>query len=241
MKMEKTLFLAAILITSPATPVHAGFLDKLMDSPIFSPQKTATDNETIVSALKEALSIGTENAVGSVSRLDGYFANEIIRILMPPEIGKVAKVLRSAGFGYKVDEFELSMNRAAERAAPEAAAIFIGAIKEMSFEDAVKILDGDDTAATDYFRSKTSGSIHNAFGPIVSSAMNEVGVTRYYKGMVDAYSSIPFTGSVLIDLDKYVTDRSIDGLFYMVGEEERKIRTDPAARVTDLLKSVFGK
>jgi hypothetical protein len=132
------------------------------------------------------------------------------------------------------------MNRAAEKAAPQAKSIFVGAIKEMTFEDAKKILNGGDTAATDFFKAKTSANLYESFKPIVSSSMDEVGATRSYKEMMGRYTALPFTKAESVDLDHHVTNKALDGLFFMVGQEEKKIRTDPAARVTDLLKTVFG-
>jgi hypothetical protein len=196
---------------------------------------------TIISGLKEALSIGSQNAVAGVSRMDGYFANESIKILMPEKFQQAATVLGSIGFQQQVDDFVLSMNRAAERAAPKATASFVGAISEMSFVDAKNILNGGDTAATDYFRLKTSDELYEVFKPIVSSAMNEVGVTHYYRQIVEQYEAIPFTSIEPLDLDAYVTHSALDGLYYMVAQEEKKIRSDPAARVTALLRTVFGK
>jgi enolase len=139
-----------------------------------------------------------------------------------------------------VDEFVLSMNRAAEKAAPQAKSIFLSAIQEMSFEDAKKILNGGDTAATEFFKGKTGGKLSEAFKPIISASMNEVGATRNYKEMMAKYTALPFMKAESLDLDEYATNKSLDGLFYMVGQEEKKIRTNPAARVTDLLKTVFG-
>ena len=196
---------------------------------------------TIVSALKEALSIGTENAVRAVSKPDGFFGNQAIKILMPEKIQKVADVLKKVGYEKQVDEFILSMNLAAEKAAPKAASYFVDSIKQMTFEDAKKILNGSDTAATEYFRAKTYDRLYDEFQPIISSNMNNVGATRAYKEMMGKYESLPFVPKESLDLDRYVTRKSLDGLFYMVGQEEKKIRADPAARVTDLLKSVFGK
>jgi len=197
--------------------------------------------EKIASGLKEALQVGTENAVRSTGRLDGYFGNPKIKIPMPEKLQTMEKGLRALGQGDQVDEFVLSMNRAAERAAPEAKAIFWDAIREMSFRDAEKILNGSDTAATDYFRRKTTERLAAAFRPIVSDAMNQVGVTRQYKELVGRAQSIPFLKTEDLDLDDYVVRRALDGLFYVLGEEERKIRREPAARVTDLLKDVFGR
>jgi len=239
--MKKTyiasLSLAVLLCVSLA---YGGMLDNLMKG-LAGSSKQGPDDSTVVSGLKEALSIGTENAVKNVSRMDGYFGNEIIKILMPEKIQKVADVLRKVGYQKEVDDFILSMNRAAEKAAPMATSYFVGAIKEMSFDDAGKILNGGDTAATEFFKQKTSDKIAASFKPVVSSSMNEVGVTKKYKDMMGKYDSLPFVDKESIDLDNYVTNKAMDGLFYMVGEEEKKIRTDPAARVTDLLKTVFGK
>lgn len=195
----------------------------------------------IASGLKEALQIGTQNAVNLTGRLDGYFRNEAIKILMPEKLQTLEKGLRLVGYGPRVDEFVLSMNRAAERAAPRAKAIFWDAIGEMSFEDARKILNGGDTAATDYFQDKTTDRLTAAFRPVVDKAMNEVGVTRRYKELIGRYEAIPFVTSERLDIDQYVVTKALDGLFYVVGEEERKIRTNPTARVTDLLKEVFAK
>ena len=195
----------------------------------------------IASGLKEALQIGTQNAVNLTGRLDGYFRNEVIKILMPEKLQTLEKGLRLVGYGPRVDEFVLSMNRPAERAAPRAKAIFWDAIGEMSFEDARKILNGGDTAATDYFQDKTTDRLAAAFRPVVDKAMNEVGVTRRYKELIGRYEAIPFVTSERLDIDQYVVTKALDGLFYVVGEEERKIRTNPTARVTDLLKEVFAK
>ena len=162
-------------------------------------------------------------------------------IMMPEKIRKVADVMKKVGYEKQVDDFVTSMNRAAENAAPAAASHFPDAIKGMTFEDAKGILSGGDTAATDYFRTKTSDNLYEEFKPIVSSRMNEVGVTRSYKTMMGKYTSLPFMKEESVDLDHYVTEKSVDGLFYMIAQEEVKIRTDPAARVTDLLKKVFGK
>jgi hypothetical protein len=199
------------------------------------------DTNTTIAGLKEALSIGTGNAVTSSSKLDGYFGNQLIKILLPDNIQKVADVLAKVGYRKEVDAFILSMNRAAENAAPRAKEIFLGAIREMTFDDARKILTGGDTAATQYFKGKTSGSLYESFKPIISTSMNKVGVTKSYKDMMGKYDSLPFVQKESLDLDHYVTNKALDGLFILVGEEEKKIRTNPAARVTDLLRTVFGK
>jgi hypothetical protein len=180
--------------------------------------------------------------VGLLSKKDGYFGNEAVKILLPENIRKVGDVLRMAGYQKEVDAFIFSMNRAAEKAVPKAANIFAGAIKEMSFDDAKKILSGGDTAATNFFKEKTSSKLSAAFKPEISQSMNEVGVTKAYKDMLGRYTSlIPFGKVESLDLDTYVTNKSLDGLFYQLGREEANIRTNPAARTTDLLKKVFRK
>ena len=195
----------------------------------------------IGAGLKEALQVGTQNAVNFTGRLDGYFLNQAIKILLPDNLKSLERGLRAVGYGSQVDEFVLSMNRAAERAAPGAKQIFWDAIGEMTFDDARKILNGTETAATDYFKGKTTDKLAAAFRPVVESAMNEVGVTRQYKELVAGAQAIPFFRLDSFDLDQYVVGKALDGLFRVVADEERKIRTDPAARTTELLREVFAK
>ena len=204
-------------------------------------QQSGLSDAKIGSGLKEALKVGTENTVKLTGRTDGYFMNQAIKILMPEKLQTLEKGLRLVGYGPQVDEFVLSMNRAAERAAPQAKQIFWDAIGEMTFDDARKILSGSDTAATEYFRAKTSDKLTTAFRPVVDRTMNEFNVTRQYKDLVGRYQAIPFAKSEALDIDSYVVTKSLDGLFHVLGEEERKIRTNPTARVTDLLKEVFAK
>jgi hypothetical protein len=204
-------------------------------------EKSGLSDVKIGSGLKEALQIGTENAVNLTGRTDGYFLNQLIKILMPEKLKTFEKGLRAVGYGPQVDEFVLSMNRAAEKAAPAAKEIFWDAIGEMTFDDARKILSGSDTAATNYFKGKTTNKLTATFKPVVDKSMNEVGVTRQYKELVGRYESIPFVKKESFDLDQYVVTKALDGLFHMVGEEEKKIRKNPAARTTNLLKEVFGK
>jgi hypothetical protein len=194
----------------------------------------------IGSGLQEALRVGTENAVLQTGRIDGFFKNQAIKILMPKPLQTIEQPLRLVGYGSQVDEFVLSMNRAAEKAVPFAKAIFWDAIGHMTFEDARKILAGSDTAATDYFKAKTSKKLHAAFQPTVENVMNQVGVTRQYNQLIGRYKDVPFAQSVTFDVNHYVTEKTTDGLFFVVGQEERKIRHNPSARVTDLLKEVFA-
>jgi hypothetical protein len=241
--MKRTL-VALIFLTVWMSPQFssADVLDDLFKTVTKSPAQSSLDDKTVVSGLKEALSTGTNAAVRLVSRENGYFGNEAIKILLPEKIQTVGEVLRKAGFGKDVDAFELAMNRAAEKAAPKAKPVFLDAIKGITFQDAKKILSGGDTAATDYFQEKTSDRLATAFKPVISQSMNDVGAARAYKTMTEKYLSlIPFGGAESLDLDHYVTGKALDGLFRMVGEEEKKIRTNPAARTTELLKKVFGK
>lgn len=199
------------------------------------------DEQTVAKGLKEALAIGTEKAVKTVSQKDGYFSNQIIKILLPEEIQNIANVLSMLGFQKETDNLILTMNRAAEKAAPMATSYFIDAIKAMTIEDAIGILNGGNTSATDFFKKKTSDKLYTAFKPIISDSMQKVGTVNSYKSLTKGIESVPFVDVKSLDLDHYVTNKALDGLFYMVGEEEKKIRTDPTARVTDLLKTVFGK
>ena len=200
------------------------------------------DYRTITSGLKEALSLGTAKAVKLVSVENGYLRNEAIKILLPEKIQMMSEVLRKAGFDKEVDAFILSMNRAAEKAAPKAKPILIDAIKEMNFQDARNILNGGSTAATEYFQGKTSTKLSSAFQPVISSSMNKTGVTKSYKALKNKYLSIlPLSTTESLDLDHYVTTKALDGLFHTLGQEEIKIRTNPKARTTEILKKVFAK
>ena len=166
--------------------------------------------------------------------------NKAIKILMPKTLQNMDKPLRMVGYGPQIDEFVVGMNRAAEKAVPFAKQIFWDAIGAMTFDDARKILNGNDTAATDYFKSKTSTKLHTAFRPNVEQVMNQVGVNRQYNDLIGKYKDVPFSKNIAFDVNQYVTEKATDGIFFVVGQEEKKIRTNPAARVTDLLKDVFG-
>lgn len=200
----------------------------------------AISQNDMVDGLKQALEIGTTKSVETVSGVNGYYGNPKIRIPLPESVEKVKQVLVMAGYEEKVNAFELSMNRAAEQAAPKARDLFLDSIKQMEVSDAQKILNGRENEATLYFEEKTRAKLFETFEPIVHSSMSETGVTRSYQDLDSKVRSIPFTKSMSLDLDEYVTNKSLDGLFLMVAEEEFKIRQNPTARVTDLLKKVFG-
>jgi Protein of unknown function (DUF4197) len=195
----------------------------------------------IGSGLKEALQVATEKTVSLTGKTDGYFANQAIKILMPEKLRNFETGLRAVGYGGQIDELVLGMNRAAERAAPKAKQIFFDAIGEMSFDDARKLLNGGDTAATEYFRGKTTPRLTTAFRPVVEQSMSQVGVSRQYKDLVGRFESIPFAKSQAFDLDGYVVEKGLGGLFTVLGEQEKQIRANPTARATDLLKEVFKR
>jgi hypothetical protein len=194
----------------------------------------------IGSGLQEALKVGTENAVVQTGSMDGFLKNQAIKILMPKPLQRIEQPLRLVGYGPQIDEFVVGMNRAAEKAVPFAKEIFWDAIGQMTFDDARNILNGNDTAATDYFKAKTSKKLYSAFRPSVEQVMDQVGVNRQYNDLIGSYKRVPFAQSVTFDVNQYVTEKAMDGIFFVVAQEERKVRTNPAARVNDLLKEVFG-
>lgn len=199
-------------------------------------------NNEIVLGLKEALARGSSTAISTLGRTDGYFRNRKVKIRMPEKLEKVEDILRGLNQDEIVDEFILSMNRAAEQAVPEVTDIFSTAIREMSFADAKSILQGPDDAATRYFRRTSGEQLSDRMLPIVARSTSQTGVTARYKQMVD---KLGFAANLVdlksLDLDRYVTDRAMDGLFTVLAEQERLIRRDPAARTTEILRKVFGR
>jgi Protein of unknown function (DUF4197) len=225
--------IAVVLLISPASAQVEQLLKGLGGSGVTDSKASA--------GLKEALEVATEKAVSLTGRTNGYFGDAAIKILMPAKFQSMQEGLRAVGYGPQIDEFVLSMNRAAEQAAPAAKQIFTNAITNMSFDDAKKILTGGNTAATDYFKAKTTDQLTAAFRPVIDKSMSEVGVTRQYQALVGKFDTIPFAKTQSFDLDNYVTGKALDGLFHVVGEQEKLIRTNPAARTTALLQEVFAK
>lgn len=200
------------------------------------------DTSTIISGLKEALSVGSKRAIDTIGQTDGFLENPKIRIPLPPQVEKAGELMRQFGMSGLADEFETSMNRAAEAAAPEATNIVIDAIKNMSIDDARQILNGEDDSATQYFKDKTSDRLTKLFRPSIESSLDQVGSTRYYNQLSDQVAAIPVVGQNLnMDLPGYVTEQALSGLFTMLAVEEKKIRDNPAARTTELLKKVFSQ
>ena len=203
--------------------------------------KKPLTNTDITAGLREALQVGAKNATDRLSLENGFFGNALIKVLMPPEAKKVENTLREAGMGSYVDKAILSMNRAAEDASQKALPIFVNAIKGMSIQDALGILNGSNDAATQYLKNKTTAQLTAAFKPVISESLDKVNATKYWKEVFDIYNELPTTfNRVNPDLTEYVTERALNGVFVSIADEEGKIRLNPAARVTDLLKQVFG-
>lgn len=206
-----------------------------------SNSSSSLSNAQVVSGLKEALKIGANNASGKLSVADGFFRNAAIKILMPPEVQQVERTLRSVGMGSIVDKAILSMNRAAEDASKQAAPIFVNAITSMTLQDGFSILKGGNNAATQYLQSKTTSALTTAFRPVITKSLNKVGATSMWNTVFATYNKLPLvTKKVNPDLSGYVVEKALQGMFYSIAQEEMKIRTDPAAQVTSLLKTVFG-
>jgi hypothetical protein len=233
------LIAGAVFVVLTSAPAWAQF-DKFLKGLSGGSAAGGLSDARIGSGLQEALKIGTENAVAQTGAVDGFLMNRAIKILMPKPLQAIETPLRYVGYGPQLDEFIVGMNRAAEKAAPFAKEIFWDAIGQMTFDDARKILNGHDTAATDYFKAKSAKKLQAAFLPTVKEVMNQVGVHRQYNELMAKYRDVPFARSVTFDVDQYVTEKATDGIFYVVAQEEKKIRTHPAARATDLLKEVFG-
>ena len=197
-------------------------------------------DDHIVAALKQALELATSKAVAVTGKPDGFLDNEAIRILLPTKLQSVGKAMRLIGEGDTVDELEVGMNRAAERSTPQAKQIFLDALKKMNFRDARRVLTSGDTAATEYFEKTCSADLAIAFTPIVHSSLQRVGVIKKYDRVI---KTAPGGNAIAneFDLDKYVVGKTLDGLFYELGQEEIRIRTNPAAQTTALLKDVFAR
>lgn len=235
--MKKHLLLASIIflgLTSCGQKINFGNVvnSVLSNAPL-------TEDE-IGQGLKEALSVGINLGADKASALDGYFKNPKIRIPFPPEVQKVETALRNIGLGSEVDKFVLALNRGAENAAVQAKPIFISAIKQLTIRDAINILRGEKDAATQFLRRTTSPQLIQAFEPFMVKSLENTQATKYYTDIANVYNKIPFTSKVNPDLKGYATQKAIDGLFILVADEEAKIRENPLARTSELLKRVFG-
>ena len=204
-------------------------------------QAGGLSNDKIVGGLKDALDVGTKNTVNRVSASDGFLKNPSIKIPFPPSAKKMESTLKNMGMGPQVDKFVTSLNRAAEDASKEAAPIFTNAIRGMSISDGMSILKGQDNAATEFLKTNTNEQLKAKMRPIVKQAISKNQVAQYWSPLAKTYNQLPTTKKkVQPNLEEYVTDRALEGLFRGIADEELKIRKDPASRVTDLLKQVFG-
>lgn len=243
--MYRKLSLLLLLATGIVPVTQAQILKKLgkaVSSASGGASATGISQSDAGNAIKEALSKGVAAGIASLNKTDGFFGNELYKMLLPPDAVKAGNALRSIGLGSQVDKAILSINRAAEGAVGKAAPIFVDAIREMSITDALNLVQGGKTAATDYFRGKTTDKLKAAFSPAVKNSLDSTSATRYYSDVVTAYNKLPTTfNKANPDLESYVTEKAVTALFDQISKEEANIRANPAARTSELLKKVFGK
>lgn len=237
MKLLKVVFTAALAFIF-ASSCKTTDINRVLDT-IGGNQ--GLSEETVVAGLKQALEVGTKNSVNSTNRAGGFSNNPLIKIAVPDKLDSAASALRKIGLGSYVDNFEGQMNRAAEKASGEAKDVFVGAISSMSIADAWGILRGGDNAATNYFRDKTKSNLERRFQPIITSSMQKVGFYSDYQQMLGAYENLPFADKPNMNIEDYVMEETLDGLFTLVAQEEKKIRDNPVARTTELLQKVFSQ
>ena len=248
--MKKTTLLAVTIALSSTLSVLAQDINKTIDQvqkdvqkevDKYTKKKKPLTNDEVIRGLREALNVGTKNSTGSASKVDGFNKNSLIHIPFPAEAEKIKNTVESLGMQKQVDEFVTTMNRAAEEASKEAAPVFMDAIKAMSITDGFKILKGADNEATKYLQGKTSAELTTKFAPIIKRAIDKVQVTQYWNPLITTYNKVPGVEKQNPDLEKYITAKALEGLFKLIAGEEKKIRKDPLAQVTALLKRVFGK
>ncbi len=237
--------LASLLIFIPSctTDQSSAFIRAMGDNILGSGTTAPLTNDRIIAGLKEALKVGTDKAITTLSSEGSFFNTPEIKIPIPASLKKIEDNARKVGLGFYFDSFEKSMNTAAEKAAPLAKKIVFNALKDMTFSDAKKILYGRDNEATLYFKEKSFNELMNIFKPSVHSAMSKTGVTKKYQDIETKIKSMPFIAALPVnfDLDSYVSENALNGIFYILEKEEKKIREDPAARITELLRDVFGR
>lgn len=238
--MKKLIFFSIILLNLLFPSCSSGQFLKEVSKALGTPASGGFTENEAAEGIKEALIKGTGEGVNIVSLVDGYFGNPEIKIPFPQDAKNVESKLRSVGLGNQVDKAVLSINRAAEDAAKEAKPIFVAAIKGMSIRDAIGIVRGQDNAATGYLRNTTTVELKAKFQPVIKNSLDKVDATKYWTDLINSYNKIPLVQKMNPDLAAYVTDKAIEGLFVMIAKEELKIRKDPVARTSDLLKKVFG-
>lgn len=251
-KLTTAAAIIAVTLSQPANAFSFGdALDDIKETAKSTIEKTTGAAEssnsslsasTVSAGLKEALEVGTKYAVEQLGTENGYLNNSLVRIPLPDSIEKASSTMRKFGLDDQVDQFELSMNRAAEKAVPQATELIIKSLNEMTLEDSMDILNGSDDAATEYFRKHTQDDIAELFKPEIESSLESVNATKYYNQLTEKAEDIPFIGDFAKDanLEEHVTDSALDGLFALIAIEEKKIRENPVSRTTDLLKQVFS-
>ncbi|RIJ42801.1 DUF4197 domain-containing protein [Pontibacter oryzae] len=238
--MKKLLYTSFIAVALGASACTVADVQRTMDGVLAGTNGALTQNE-VAAGLKQALEVGISNGAGQASQTNGYFGNPLIKIPFPEDVQRVENTLRQVGLGSQVDKFILTLNRGAEDAAKSAVPIFVSAIKQMTIQDAWAILRGEKDAATNFLKRTTSQQLYTAFNPIMVQSLEKTNATRYYTDIVNQYNKIPMVQKVNPDLDDYATQKAIDGLFKLVAQEELKIRENPWARTTELLRKVFAQ
>jgi hypothetical protein len=238
--MKQILLAACLFVGSQLSAQSLKQKLKLESTPTNPNIGAKLTNSEIIDGLREALKVGTNNSTASASKLDGFYKNPLIKIPFPQEVSEAEKTLRSMGMGSEVDKFVKTLNRAAEDAAKSAAPIFLNSIQKITINDGLSILRGGNDAATQFLQKTSNDALVAAFQPIVKNSLDKVNITKYWKPLMTNYNKLPFVSKINPDLNKYVTDKAIEGLFKLIASEELKIRKDPVAQINDLLKNVFG-
>ena len=238
--MKKNTFLFATLLIIGSSCELLNEVSKVVQAPVATNTPNPLSNDEVIAGLKEALSIGIKNSVNLTSATDGFLKNTEIMLPFPPDAIKVKEKAIALGLSGQVEKFETTLNRAAEEATKEAIPIFIDAIKNMTVQDGFAILKGGNGAASQFLKNQTSAKLVSAFAPKVKEATSKVKLTEYWNPIITKYNALTLGNKIDPDLDAYITQKAIDGLFIMVAKEEDKIRLDPAARVSDILIKVFG-
>ncbi len=236
--MRHTLILSLVVMATLVPGCSTDWVKEQYDE--YRARDKPLDAQTVAAGLRQALEHGTQRAVGTLGQVNGYLKNPPVHIPVPDQLQRAESLLRRIGAGKYAEQFVTSLNRAAETAAPKAKSIFLDVIQAMTIQDAIGILQGADDAATQYFRRHAQARLTAAFQPVVARATSEVGVTAYYKRFVQKAAATSLVDTRGLDLDEYVTRKALDGLFYMITQEEKRIREDPIARTTELLRKVFG-
>ena len=238
--MKKNIILFSTLLIIGSSCELLNEVSKVVQTPVATNASNPLSNDEVIAGLKEALSIGIKNSVNLTSATDGFLKNTEIMLPFPPDAIKVKEKAMALGLSGQVEKFETTLNRAAEEATKEAIPIFVDAIKNMSVQDGFAILKGGNGAATTFLKNRTSAILDSTLAPIVQNATSKVKLTEYWNPLITKYNALTLGENLNPDLDAYIRQKAIDGLFIMVAKEEDKIRLDPAARVTDILIKVFG-